>query len=107
MDYKKNVFVVLTEYQFLQAVNLATAIYSSSEYINSIYIVLNGLRFKNINENSISKFNNITFSLCDFKLSQKEIANLILWENPNHFFFFSNNFKPEYLLVSYPFKAWC
>jgi hypothetical protein len=88
MDYKKNVFVVLTEYQFLQAVNLATAIYSSSEYINSIYIVLNGLRFKNINENSISKFNNITFSLCDFKLSQKEIANLILWENPNHFFFF-------------------
>ncbi len=87
MNYKKNVYVVFTEYQFLQAINIATAIYDRVEFINSIYLVRYGCRLKGINSNINSELNNIKINIYDFK-SQREIANLILNENPNHFFFF-------------------
>lgn len=87
MVLKKNVYVVLTEYQFLQAVNIAMSIYNSSEYFNNIYLVRNGNRLQGINKNTFSNLANIKIHVFDSEKTRK-IANAILNENPDHFFFF-------------------
>jgi hypothetical protein len=87
MEFKKNVYVVFTEYQFLQALNIATAIYDSDEFINSIYLVRNGSRLNGFKSNINSEINNIIIHVLDLK-NQKEIAGFILNENPTHFLFF-------------------
>lgn len=87
MSSRKNVYIVFTEYQFLQAVNIAMSIYNSSEYLNNIYIVRNGNRLQGINKHVFSKLTNIKIYIFDFEKPRK-IANTILKENPDHFFFF-------------------
>ena len=55
----KNVFVVLTEYQFLHAVNLSTGIYNSKHFDNVIYIIRSGRRLREISESTISEIKNL------------------------------------------------
>jgi hypothetical protein len=87
MNLKKNLFIVLTEYQFLQAINIATSIYNSSEYFNSIYLVRNGNRLQGIDVNIFPNRSNIKIHVFDYEDSRK-IADTILNEKPSHFFFF-------------------
>jgi hypothetical protein len=87
MEYKKNVFVVLTEYQFLQALNLAIVLYHNSEYINLIYVVRDGSRLRGLQTNIELKINNTKVIVLD-NWAPKKIVNRILDEKPNHYFFF-------------------
>jgi hypothetical protein len=87
MNLKKNLYVVLTEYQFLHALNIATSIYSSSEYINNIYLVRKGLRLMGVDVEQKGEMDNITLTVFDNEIP-KNVYNNILKENPNHFIFF-------------------
>jgi hypothetical protein len=90
MDKNKNVYVTLTEYQFLQALNIATGVYASYNYINIIYILRSGKRLKGIDATKDWKLDNTQIRILDHK-SPKEIANIVLNENPNHFLLFQGN----------------
>lgn len=83
----KHVYIVLTEYQFLQAINIATGLYNSSKYINKIYLIRSGRRLMTINEEEDWSLDNIQMVILD-KKTPKKIANAILDENPEHFFIF-------------------
>ena len=87
MEAKKNVFVVLTEYQFLQALNMAVVLYNKPEYNNLIYVVRDGSRLKGFCVTNELKINNTEVIVLDH-WAPKKIVNRILDENPNHFFFF-------------------
>jgi hypothetical protein len=87
MIIKKNVYLVLTEYQFLQAVNIATGVYQADEYINVIYLVRNGNRLRGIDANKPMNIDNTQIQVLDGN-SPKEITNRILDEKPDHFLFF-------------------
>ncbi|WP_338647719.1 polysialyltransferase family glycosyltransferase [Flavobacterium sp. KS-LB2] len=87
MKVIKNVYVVLTEYQFLQAVNIATGVYNTESYINTIYIIRNGTRLQGLDTTKITVLNNITTHVIDNRTT-KDIATIILREKPNHFLFF-------------------
>jgi hypothetical protein len=89
MTLKKNVYVVFTEYQFLQALNIATSVYNSSTFINSIYLLRNGKRLQGIDPNKIFGIDNIKVHLLDFE-SPKKFIDLIFKEKPNHFLFFQS-----------------
>ena len=83
----KNIYVVLTEYQFLQALNIATSIYNSSEYLNQIYIIRNEKRLLSLDISSSMSIDNIKITVFD-KKEPREIADYLLKENPDHFLFF-------------------
>lgn len=87
MNFKKNVYVVFTEYQYIQALNIATSVYNSPEFINSIYLVRNGDRLQGIDGLILVGLNNIKIQILDFE-EPKNIAQLIFAEKPDHFFFF-------------------
>lgn len=87
MNFKKNVYVVFTEYQYIQALNIATSVYNSPEVINSIYLVRNGDRLQGIDSVILGGLNNIKIQILDFEVP-KNIAQLIFAENPDHFLFF-------------------
>lgn len=87
MKLNKNLYVVLTEYQFLQALNIATAIYNTSEYINDIYLVRMGTRLKGVDADQKWAMDNITITVFDDEVPKK-VYNHILNENPKHFIFF-------------------
>lgn len=90
MSKNKNVYLVLTEYQFLQAVNLATSTYSGSDYNNIIYIVRNGRRLMGIDETKEWILDNIQIHILE-KRTPKEITEFIFKEKPTHFFIFQGN----------------
>ncbi|MBA6153399.1 polysialyltransferase family glycosyltransferase [Gelidibacter maritimus] len=90
MNKRKNVYVVLTEYQFLQALNISTSVYASSNYENIIYIARNGKRLMGINSERNWSIDNTLVNILDRK-SPNEIANSILDEKPQHFFIFQGN----------------
>lgn len=87
MDKRKNVYLVLTEYQFLQAVNIATGIYQDDECINVIYLVRNGNRLKGIDASKPMNINNTQIKVLD-GTTPKEITNRIFNDKPDHFLFF-------------------
>lgn len=87
MEKKINAFLVLTEYQFLQAVNIATGVYKSDDFINIIYLVRNGDRLNGIDSKIPMLINNITVEVLDHltaALISKKILNLM----PDHFIIF-------------------
>jgi hypothetical protein len=84
---RKNVFIVFTEYQFLQALNIASGVFNSLGHINHIFLVRKGKRLMNIDANKNWLADNIKIQILDNE-KPKKIANLILNENPNHFLFF-------------------
>lgn len=90
MSKNKNVYLVLTEYQLLQAVNLATSMYNSSNYENIIYIVRNGRRLMGIDETKEWILDNTQIHILE-KKTPKEITEIIFNEDPNHFFIFQGN----------------
>lgn len=83
----KNVFVVLTEYQFLQALNIAIVSYNELDFTNVIYILNNGIRFKEFKLDRETILNNTKIIFLK-KYKPKEIVNMVLNEKPNHFYFF-------------------
>lgn len=87
MTLNKNVYLVLTEYQFLQALNISTSIYNNPSEVNCIYVVRNGKRFKSIDDSSNWSLNNIQIIILD-NIKPKEVSQKIIAENPVHFFFF-------------------
>ncbi len=87
MSSKKNVFVVLTEYQFLQALNMAIVLYNEAKYINLIYVVRDGSRLRGLQTKSELKINNTEVIVLD-NWAPKKIVNRILDEKPDHYFFF-------------------
>lgn len=90
MIHIKNVYIVLTEYQYLQSVNLSTSEYSSTKYLNVIYIVRNGRRLMGIDASKDWRIDNLQVHILDNK-KPKEIVELIMDENPDHFFIFQGN----------------
>lgn len=86
----RNVYIVFTEYQLLQAMNLATGMYSSFDFVNVIYIVRNGRRLNGLKSNEIDNLDNIKIVILDQK-PLSEVAKEILNENPDHFFIFQGN----------------
>jgi hypothetical protein len=84
---RKNVYIVRTEYQLLQALNIALGVYITPYDINIIYIIRNGKRLLGIDAERNLDLDNIQIKILDHK-SPKEIANKVLSENPNHFLFF-------------------
>lgn len=91
MSFKNNIYVVLTEYQFLQAVNIATGIYNDPEILNIIYIIRRGTRLMTIDSNKNWDFSNIQIIFLDEK-KPFEIAEIILEKNPSHFLFFQGGY---------------
>jgi hypothetical protein len=91
MSLKKNIYVVLTEYQFLQAVNIATGVYDSSEILNIIYIIRGGTRLMTIDTKKNWDFSNVLIIFLDEK-KPFEIAEIILEKNPSHFLFFQGGY---------------
>ncbi|MBP9848369.1 MAG: hypothetical protein KBC58_02915 [Flavobacterium sp.] len=87
MEFKKNVFVVLTEYQFLQASNIAIGSYDDSSYKNLIYVIRNGNRLRGLQSNKDLKINNTHVIILE-GYAPKSVVDKILEEKPNHFFFF-------------------
>lgn len=83
----KNVYIVLTEYQLLQALNIATSIYNVSTITNVIYIVQDVKRLKGVDATLDYNCDNIVFIFLDNR-QPKEIAKKILTEKPNHFLIF-------------------
>lgn len=90
MDKNKNVYLVLTEYQFLQAVNLSTSIYNDSNHINIIYVVRSGKRLMGIDATEQWALGTVQVNILDNE-APKEIFKIILNEQPNHFFIFQGN----------------
>jgi hypothetical protein len=91
MKIQKNVYVVLTEYQLLQAINIATGVYADPAVVNIIYIVREGTRLMTINADKVWSLDNIKIIIFDDR-SAKEIAEILLRENPHHFLFFQAGF---------------
>ena len=91
MSFKNNIYVVLTEYQFLPAVNIATGIYNDPEILNIIYIIRRGTRLMTIDSNKNWDFSNIQIIFLDEK-KPFEIAEIILEKNPSHFLFFQGGY---------------
>jgi hypothetical protein len=87
MKIQKNVYVVLTEYQLLQAINIATGVYADPAVVNIIYIVREGRRLMTIDANKIWNLSNLEIIILE-KRTPKEIAELVLNESPTHFLFF-------------------
>lgn len=87
MQKRTNVYIALTEYQLLQALNIATGIYESPKFINKIYIIRNGQRLLGINKEVDWSLNNTKLYILD-KISPKELVNEILNSKPSHFFIF-------------------
>lgn len=87
MKKKINVYIVLTEYQFLQALNIATSVYNSSEYINKINIIRDGRRLMGINKEKDWRLGNIEIFIFD-NMAPRKIASIILSENSTHFLYF-------------------
>ena len=79
--------MVLTEYQYLQAVNIATSVYASAEYKNDIYLVRNGSRLLSVDAVSELKIDNIEVKFFN-KVDPKTIFDYIVSELPDHYFFF-------------------
>jgi|GEM_PF-6007318 len=90
MSSKKNVFLVLTEYQFLQALNISTGVYKAFIYTNVIYLIRNGKRLKSIDSNKNWIMDNIQIRILDNE-KPITIVDRILCEKPNHFYFFQAN----------------
>lgn len=86
----KNVYIALTEYQLLQALNIATGVYSASNFINTIYVVRNGKRLMGIDARKDWRLDNTQIIILDNK-SPKEITSNIHDEKPKHFFMFQGN----------------
>ena len=55
----RNTYIVLTEYQLLHAINIATEVYNSDSNLNIIYIVRDGKRLKSLRDDKEIIFNNI------------------------------------------------
>lgn len=87
MNLKKNVYLVLTEYQLLQAINISMSVYNDSTQVNIIYIVRNGKRLMTINADKIWSLDNIKIIILDNETDHK-IVEKIRNEIPNHFLFF-------------------
>lgn len=85
----KNVYVVFTEYQLLQAVNIASGIKNLKEHQNIIYIVRGGRRMLAIKKEKNYDVANIVFKILD-NVAPKHLENVLLKEKPNHFFLFQN-----------------
>lgn len=85
----KNVYVVFTEYQLLQAVNIASGIKKSENEANIIYIIRAGRRMMTIDKEKNHDVNNITFKFLD-NFSAKQIERELLIEKAEHFFLFQN-----------------
>ncbi len=85
----KNVYVVFTEYQLLQAINIATSVYKDSYFNNIIYIIREGKRMNGINRQLDYNEDNIVFKFLDLAPS-KIIADTIKAEKPNHFLIFQD-----------------
>ena len=91
MIFKKNIYTVLTEYQLLQAVNIATSVYNSSEILNIICVIRGGTRLMTIDAEKDWNFRNIQIIFLDEK-KPFEIAEIILEKNPSHFLFFQGGY---------------
>jgi hypothetical protein len=87
MNKIKNIYLVLTEYQLLQALNISSGVYNDSATINIIYIVRKGNRLMTIDAGKLWNLGNIEIIILDNR-SPNEIAELVLNENPKHFLFF-------------------
>lgn len=90
MDKRINIYITLTEYQFLQSVNIATGEFYSSDYINIIYIVRSGSRLKSIEANENHALDNLQLHIIENR-NIKDTALKILKEDPDHFFIFQGN----------------
>jgi hypothetical protein len=90
MNKIKNVYLVLTEYQYLQALNISTSAYSGPDFINKIYLVRNGRRLMGIDNQKHLTLDNVETIILDRK-KPIEVASRIIEENPNHFFIFQGN----------------
>lgn len=95
MTKNKNVFLVLTEYQLLQAINIASQAFDRE---NVIYILRSGKRLMSINVDNVSCFANLRLAILENK-SPEEIAKIILNEKPNHFLFFQGGFALNVFLA--------
>ena len=89
MKVRKNVYIVYTEYQLLQAINIAVSVYGAQDYSNTVYIVRNGRRMKGMREDH-SVLGNMSLQFVD-KKTPKFVAHAILQEKPDHFLFFQGN----------------
>ena len=87
IDKKVNVYLVFTEYQFLQALNIATGVFNSMDNDNHILLVRKGKRLMHIDENKRKLADNIGIEIFDNQ-KPKKLAGIILNKNPTHFLFF-------------------
>lgn len=90
MKILKNVYVVLTEYQFLQAVNIATSVNKEKTFQNIIYVIKNGTRLNGLHDNKKLNTNRFHIQILE-KESPKYFVQKVLEENADHFFFFQGN----------------
>lgn len=84
---KRNVFLVLTEYQLLQAINISTCVFNKSSENNIIYVVRNGRRMMTIDSEKNWVFENLQIIILDNN-GQDEIAEKVLNKKPDRFIFF-------------------
>lgn len=89
MKIKKYVYVVQTEYQFLQSVNLALNKYDDDCYSNIIYVLRCGKRLSGLDLNCSSQ-QKLQIHLLENQ-SPRNIADTILSEDAAHFLIFQGN----------------
>lgn len=85
----KNVYIVFTEYQLLQTLNICTGKFNSEQFLNIVYIIRQGKRMKSIDKGNDYNTNNIIFKFIDQEIP-KNIVNLLIKEQPHHFFMFQD-----------------
>ena len=89
MSVTKNVYIVFTEYQLLQALNICTGRFNNAEFLNIVYIVRQGRRMKGIIKDKNYNSTTINFKFCDQELP-KTLVEMLISEKPNHFFMFQD-----------------
>ena len=97
MIKNKIVYVALTEYQFLQSVNIATGIFKSEDDLNIIYVIKGVRRLAELAFKESLFFRNLKIFIIE-NLKPAKLAELVKLDRPNHFFFFqAGNFLNVYL----------
>lgn len=89
MSVTKNVYIVFTEYQLLQTLNICTGKFNSAQFLNIVYIVRQGVRMKGIVKERDYNSPTITFKFYDDELP-KNIVDMLIKEQPSRFFMFQD-----------------
>lgn len=89
MERKINIFIVHTEYHFIQSLNIAMSLFNEGVYENHIHITKNGDRFENVIDTDLD--NNIFIKFHIDKKPSQLVNEILELSNCYRLFFFQEN----------------